>query len=204
MRETTVPHVGVGHDSKIHGARAQGTATYTSSRDVISDGATSDLATALWPHLLEAIAAGSHRMVLHSPSGRRVVLLSEDELQRLEAQAYAPTLADPAEPAIHDLLERAPGDRVDHITSTLEASRMRPRSTECRAAPLLTPRESEVLVLIDEGLSGAQIASRLGLSANTIAQHLVNVRRKYGVRSSAAAAAAARQAGDLPEAAACA
>nr|WP_281373118.1 helix-turn-helix transcriptional regulator [Kineococcus aurantiacus] len=64
----------------------------------------------------------------------------------------------------------------------------------------MTAREAETLQLVAEGLSGAQIAERLQRSANTVAQHLATVRRKYGVRSSAAAVEAARRAGHLPAA----
>lgn len=59
----------------------------------------------------------------------------------------------------------------------------------------LTAREQEILQLIAEGCPGAVAAERLGLAPNTVAQHLVSVRRKYGVHSSAAAAALARQGG---------
>lgn len=122
---------------------------------------TVDLAAELWPHLLDAIASGGHRMVLESASGGRVVLISEREVERLEEAARA------ARPA---------------------------------SGTILTARESEVLLLVEGGLNGAQIATRLGLSTNTVAQHLSSARRKYGLRSSAAAAAAARAAGHLPAA----
>ena len=59
----------------------------------------------------------------------------------------------------------------------------------------LTVREQEILQLIADGHPGSVVADRLGLAPNTVAQHLTSVRRKYGVRSSAAAAAVARQAG---------
>ena len=56
----------------------------------------------------------------------------------------------------------------------------------------LTAREQEILQMIAEGCPGSVVAERLGLAPNTVAQHLASVRRKYGVRSSAAAALAAR------------
>ncbi|WP_432544975.1 helix-turn-helix transcriptional regulator [Kineococcus sp. SYSU DK002] len=59
----------------------------------------------------------------------------------------------------------------------------------------LTAREQEVLQMIADGCPGSVAAERLGLAPNTVAQHLASVRRKYGVRSSAAAAAVARQDG---------
>ncbi|PRY10033.1 helix-turn-helix transcriptional regulator [Kineococcus rhizosphaerae] len=59
----------------------------------------------------------------------------------------------------------------------------------------LTVREQEILQMIADGCPGSVVAERLGLAPNTVAQHLASVRRKYGVRSSAAAAAVARQDG---------
>ena len=61
----------------------------------------------------------------------------------------------------------------------------------------LTAREREVLQMVADGCPGAVVAQRLGLAPNTVAQHLASVRRKYGVRSSADAAAAARRQGLL-------
>lgn len=53
----------------------------------------------------------------------------------------------------------------------------------------LTPREREILALVAEGLTDAQIAAALFLSAHTVHRHVANARRKLGVQSRAAAAA---------------
>ena len=50
------------------------------------------------------------------------------------------------------------------------------------ALPALTRREEEVLGLLAQGLSNKAIASRLGLSPDTIKDHLENVYRKLEVR----------------------
>ncbi|WP_432511468.1 LuxR C-terminal-related transcriptional regulator [Kineococcus sp. SYSU DK001] len=76
----------------------------------------------------------------------------------------------------------------------LEEAARRPAGART-ARVSLTARELEVLRLVAAGHAGAVVAERLGLAANTVAQHLTAVRRKYGVRSSAAAAAAAREDG---------
>lgn len=55
----------------------------------------------------------------------------------------------------------------------------------------LTDREREVLALVSEGLTDAQIGERLVLSPHTVHRHVANARIKLGVRSRAAAAAAA-------------
>jgi DNA-binding NarL/FixJ family response regulator len=57
----------------------------------------------------------------------------------------------------------------------------------------LTAREVEVLRLVAAGLSNAQIAERLFLSAGTIKAHLTNIFGKIGVHSRGAATQFARQ-----------
>ena len=54
----------------------------------------------------------------------------------------------------------------------------------------LTEREREILELVAEGLTDAQIGERLVLSPHTVHRHVANARVKLGVRSRAAAAAA--------------
>jgi len=61
--------------------------------------------------------------------------------------------------------------------------------------PELTPREREVLTLIASGLSNAAIASRLGLAANTVGNHISNIFAKLQVASRAEAIVRARSAG---------
>jgi len=51
----------------------------------------------------------------------------------------------------------------------------------------LTPREAEVLALIAEGLSNAQIAERLVVSAATVKTHVNHIFAKAGVRDRAQA-----------------
>jgi pimeloyl-ACP methyl ester carboxylesterase/DNA-binding CsgD family transcriptional regulator len=53
----------------------------------------------------------------------------------------------------------------------------------------ITPREREVLLLVARGLTDAQIAAELFLSAHTVHRHVANARAKLGVSSRAAAAA---------------
>ena len=51
----------------------------------------------------------------------------------------------------------------------------------------LSPRETEVIVLIAEGLTDKEIAARLGITPRTVIEHLVNIRAKLGASNRAAA-----------------
>jgi DNA-binding CsgD family transcriptional regulator len=55
--------------------------------------------------------------------------------------------------------------------------------------PLLTPRETEVLVAISDGLSNKEIARRLEISLHTVKFHIEQLLRKLGARSRAEAVA---------------
>ena len=55
--------------------------------------------------------------------------------------------------------------------------------------PLLTARETHVLELVAEGLTNAEVATRLAISHTTVCTHLVNVFDKLGVHTRTAAVA---------------
>ena len=75
------------------------------------------------------------------------------------------------------------------------AQEIRLRSIQER--PVLSSRESEILVLIAEGLSAPAIAERLVLSPATVRTHLAHLYEKLGVSDRAAAVAAAMRRGML-------
>jgi pimeloyl-ACP methyl ester carboxylesterase/DNA-binding CsgD family transcriptional regulator len=70
-----------------------------------------------------------------------------------------------------------------------------PRELSPNGIGELSTREREVLRLVAEGLSDSDIAARLVLSPHTVHRHVANIRRKLGLRSRSAAAAAAARAG---------
>lgn len=55
----------------------------------------------------------------------------------------------------------------------------------------LTERQAEVLNLLSQGLTGPQVAKRLGLATSTVAEHLKKIYRKMRVHNRAAAVAKA-------------
>ncbi|BCJ51348.1 hypothetical protein Asp14428_28230 [Actinoplanes sp. NBRC 14428] len=69
-----------------------------------------------------------------------------------------------------------------------------PRAATAADPTGLTARQREVLELLAEGLSNAQIAAALSLSAKTVDHHVSAVLGKLGVTSRGQAAAAARRA----------
>ena len=64
---------------------------------------------------------------------------------------------------------------------------------ERRRMPRLTAREREILELVGEGLTNAEIAERLWISVGTVRKHLDNVYAKLGVHTRTAAAAVLRE-----------
>jgi DNA-binding CsgD family transcriptional regulator/tetratricopeptide (TPR) repeat protein len=68
-----------------------------------------------------------------------------------------------------------------------------------RAAPAqLTRRQLDVLALVEQGLSNAEIAARLFITEKTAGHHVSAILRKLGARSRGEAAAAARKMGITP------
>jgi DNA-binding CsgD family transcriptional regulator len=109
--------------------------------------------------MLDDIADAHTRLVLETPAGARVVVMSEADYLSLRTGGDGSGAKSPTKP--------------------------------------LTGREVEILSLVAKGNSGAAIAAQLGLAPNTVAQHLVSVRRKLGVATTAAAVDIARRLGVL-------
>jgi DNA-binding CsgD family transcriptional regulator len=112
-----------------------------------------------------------------------------------DAHATARELdARPLARAIEALARRA---RLDLGTGTGEPGNQ--ASTDPSRAALdrleLTPRELEVLALVAEGMSNAQIAAELFISDKTVSVHVSRILAKLSVRNRAAAAAAAQRLG---------
>jgi DNA-binding NarL/FixJ family response regulator len=72
-------------------------------------------------------------------------------------------------------------------------------TTPAQASHLLTAREAEVLPLLQQGSSNAQIAAALGVGVETVRSHARNIYRKLGVSSRRELAALPRSAPVEPE-----
>ena len=81
------------------------------------------------------------------------------------------------------------GERVVGVFGLIEG---RPDETTAAPHPHLTPRQVEVLRLLEHGLSTKQIAAELHLSTETVRNHIRRLFRALGVNSRLEAVAAAR------------
>jgi predicted ATPase/DNA-binding CsgD family transcriptional regulator len=120
----------------------------------------------------------------------RVLEPLEGRLADLDRQRLRAAMGDEAFEA-----EYAAGRALDLPQVLAEAGRkdataVRGRAADSReAAPVLTARELDVLRLVAQGSSNADIAQRLFLSEHTVHRHLANILRKLNLSSRAAAAA---------------
>ncbi len=91
----------------------------------------------------------------------------------------------------------AAGDALlaPEVTRRLVADFVRSRPAPRPSVADLTPRETEVLVLIAEGLSNAEIAARLFLAEQTVKTHVGRILTKLGLRDRAQAVVYAYRAG---------
>lgn len=137
--------------------------------------------------------------------GPRILILTTFDLDdyvydALQAGASGFLLKDvPAETLFEAVRVIAGGEALlaPAITRRLiaEFARLRPRQVRPDTLESLTPRETEILALVAEGLSNAEIASRLVLSDETVKTHVSHVLRKLGLRDRAQAVVLAYESG---------
>ncbi|HEY7016136.1 MAG TPA: response regulator transcription factor [Streptosporangiaceae bacterium] len=137
----------------------------------------------------------------------RIVILTTFDLDEyvydaLRAGASGFLLKDvTAEQLFHAVRVIAAGEALLAPTVTRrlisEFARQRPRADSSGAARLaaLTPRETQVLQLVAEGLSNPEIAARLGVTEETVKTHVSRVLAKLGLRDRTQAVVTAYETG---------
>ena len=70
-----------------------------------------------------------------------------------------------------------------HVLPNSAAAGGNGQSTDLKGSELLTPREADVLELLQEGASNAQIAQTLSIGLETVRTHARNIYRKLGIAS---------------------
>jgi DNA-binding NarL/FixJ family response regulator len=148
----------------------------------------------------------ARRIVLEEGASTRVLVLTTFDLDEyvydaLAAGASGFLLKDATAEELFDAVRVvAAGDALlsPRVTRRLitEFARLRPTAP---VTPVvlkeLTPREAEVLRLVAEGLSNAEIAERLVVSEETVKTHVSHVFAKLGVRDRAQAVVVAYESG---------
>lgn len=132
-------------------------------------------------HVYETARSRARLAAVLRASGRAADAAEEVARVRTVATALG------SEPLLAEL--RQLGVRAGHVR--------RPASSP-RDAPL-TPREQEVLGLVADGRSNAEIARGLFISAKTVSVHVSNIMAKLGAASRTEAAAVARRQGLLSD-----
>ena len=148
------------------------------------------------------------RLLTSSGSGPRVLILTTFDLDEyvydaLRAGASGFLLKDVTAERLFDAVRViAAGDALlaPSVTRRLigEFARQRPRAGEPESATAmsaLTPRETEVLRLIAEGLSNPEIAMRLVVTEETVKTHVSRVLGKLGLRDRTQAVVMAYESG---------
>lgn len=89
------------------------------------------------------------------------------------------------------------GQRIVGVFGVVRADRMidRPGAATVKPAPTLTPRQSEVLQLLGDGLTTQQMADRMGLATETVRNHVRGVLAQLGAQSRLEAVLAAHRYG---------
>lgn len=145
----------------------------------------------------------TRRIVAEVPATRVLVLTTfgQDDVlfEALQAGAQGFLLKDtrPEEllAAVHAVA--AGESRLDPAVTAAVVSHVRRHGTRVAAHPVdrLTAREREVLVLIAQGLSNAEVAAALVLSTGTVKTHVAAVLAKLGARDRVQAVIAAFESG---------
>ena len=155
---------------------------------------------------MDGVEATRQLAAEHRGAGPRVLVLTTFDLDQyvydaLNAGASGFLLKDVTAERLFDAVRViAAGEALLAPTVTRrligEFARLRPRlPQQPNLLGMLTPRETEVLRLVAEGLSNLEIAERLVVSDETIKTHVSRILAKLGLRDRAQAVVAAYETG---------
>ena len=106
---------------------------------------------------------------------------------QLEKSAWTEAWEEGRRMSVEAAVEYALAEGEPSTITPSSAASVQPSTAAPEHPAGLTPREVEVLGLVAEGLTSAQVAHRLFLSPRTVHRHLSSIYRKLGVGSRAAA-----------------
>jgi DNA-binding NarL/FixJ family response regulator len=137
-----------------------------------------------------------------SPSTRVIIVTMHDSGQLMRdlitsgASAFLHKAADQAAlaAAVGSVLKNP--DRL--VVNISRESLLAEEAVAAESAGILSARESEVIALLSEGKSNAEIASKLFISGSTVKRHLTNIYAKLGAVSRVDALRRAEARGLLP------
>jgi DNA-binding NarL/FixJ family response regulator len=160
---------------------------------------------------LDGLEATRRLLTGPDPARCKVVILTtfdvdEHVYEALRAGASGFLLKDvPADQLAHAIRVAAAGEALlaPSVTRRLITAFARQAPTEAAGTRVtgladLTERETEVLTLLAEGLSNAEIAARLFVGEATVKTHVARILTKLGVRDRVQAVIAAFRAGLVP------
>jgi two-component system response regulator NreC len=138
------------------------------------------------------------RILDSSPDTRIVVLTMQNDpefaREALNAGALGYVLKEAADRELVEAVRRAAENQM-YLNPGLGARLAQQRGDMTDSGADLSPREVEVLALIAEGHTNAEIANRLFLSVRTIESHRAHIQRKTGRATRAELVALARDLG---------
>lgn len=170
-------------------AERSGHPRYLALRDLAAGRVARSRGEATARGLLEAALATFNQVDAKLEAARARVELA------LAVRHEAPQVAAREARAALETFERIGAVREADAAAELVRELGGPARTGPKGLGLLSRREAEVLALLTEGLSNAEIAARLYISTKTAGNHVSNILSKLGLRNRAEAAAFALRAG---------
>jgi DNA-binding NarL/FixJ family response regulator len=179
---------------EVVGTAADGDASVAGARELAPDAVLVDLTLPGWEEAVRAIVAVAE--------DARVVVLGVHEVEEevvacAEAGVSGYVTREASLDELVDVVESvARGESLcsPRISALLlrRVTEIAGRERSAAAADRLTPRETEIVGLIDEGLSNKQIAGRLSIELATVKNHVHSILEKLQVERRAQAAAQLR------------